>query len=255
MVLDGITVEQSLKHKEFYLFYLFNIFWSFGHAERVEAIGLISYIVLKSINFTEYNFDKNKYKKLKKSMIVIIAFALISAMYLGLTRTSSSKVDLQTLFSSFLTQGTVGDVTYIFNCATDLWKNGHQLNGITYIDYFLRLIPGVHSSYSSETLLHTLYPDTMGGQLFFAESMMNFGLLGTFLMNIEFFGVMRIILNKHTVYRAFFFIPIVVEIFRTAYYGRGSWILSCFIEIPLIYVAIKILLHYLYTPHEKWRRV
>ncbi|WP_270635726.1 hypothetical protein [Limosilactobacillus mucosae] len=252
LVLSSLTVEQSFQHKILYIFYAFNIFWSFGHAERVEVLGYLSYIVLKSINFYKFSLNKKTYKKMKKIFYVIIIITILFAMYIGLTRMGNSKVTISSFFVNFLSQGTVGDVTYIFNCATDLWKKGLELNGVTYLDYLYRLIPGIHSNYSSETMLHFLYPETMGGQLFFAEPMMNFGLVGTVIMNIVFFIIMGWILhNSSKKYMGYFYIPIVIEIFRTAYYGRASWMLACFIEVPIIYFTIYIFKKIFYTTKTK----
>lgn len=242
LFLSSLTVDQSYKHKILYIFYAFIIFWSFGHTERVEVLGFLSYVVLKSINYYRAKIDFKAYKRLRRKFYIIIILVLISAMYIGLTRTDrSAHISVSDLFNNFLVQGTAGDVTYIFNCATDLWKNGHAVHGITYIDYILRLIPGFNSMYSSEKMLHAFYPDTMGGQLFYAEAMMNFGIIGTIIMNLEFFIVMKLIVFRKTMFRAYFIIPIIIEVYRTAYYGRASWLLACCVEVPIIYFGIWIL--------------
>lgn len=247
LVLDGLTVDQSFNHKILYLFYMFDIFWSFGHAERVEVIGFVSYLILKSINYYKINSDTKTFKRIKHFFYLFILLIIFIAMYIGLYRINNSQVTMSEFISNFLTQGTVGDVTYIFNCATDLWKNNNLTHGITYFDYLLRLIPGMHSNYSSEIMLRNLYPETMGGQLFYAEPMMNFGMIGTIIMNFVFFVVMGFILHKDNRYMCYFYIPIVIEVFRTAYYGRASWLLACLVEIPIIYCLIYILKKLFYS--------
>lgn len=245
LLLCGLTVDQSFKHKSLVLIYLFIIFWSFGHGERVEVLGFLIFYVLKYINQDSFIAVKKNIVKNKKRIInisILIFIILIAGMWLGLTRESTqSSVSLNKLFFNFIEQGTCGDVVYVFNCATDLWKNGNALHGLTYLDYLFRLVPGASSTFSAPVMIMNFY-QTQGGGLFFAEPMMNFGIIGVIVMNIFFFLIMKIIISKVSKYREYFWIPIVIEIFRTAWYGRGSWMLASFIEVPILYFVINVLL-------------
>lgn len=253
-LLCGLSIDQSFKHKSIWVIYAFNIFWCFGHAERVEQLGFLSYFVLKFINHYDYMSAITKMKKIKNRkwlIIGIVVVVLAVAMWLGITRDSdSSHVDLATMFFNFLQQGTCGDVVYVFNCATDLWKSGHAVHGLSYLDYLTRLIPGAASPYSAEHLIASKY-EVMGGILFFGEPMMNFGIVGVIIMNVEFWVVMKILVNKGTRFRAYIWIPIVIEIFRTAWYGRGAWLMASVIEAPLLYFVINYVIRAFNSPKKE----
>ena len=242
LLLSGITVDQGLHHNWLLLGYLFLVFWSFGHGERIEVMGFLIYYALKYFN---QPIDiKNKKRVLRRRVLmisIVSGFVLIFGIWLGLVREGRvSSVNFSEILFNLLQQGTAGDVVYVFNCATDLWKNGNALHGLTYIDYLLRLIPGGADTFSAAVVIQDFYL-TMGGGLFYAEPMMNFGIIGVIIMNLEFFLVMKLILFKVTKFRAYFWIPIVIEIFRTAWYGRGAWLLACFVEIPIIYFMMKLI--------------
>jgi hypothetical protein len=239
LILASLTIDQSFKHKKMNLIYLFIVVWVFGHAERVEVLGFLSYYAIKTLNYYDFGNVRRTIARAHKRKIFFGGVAvLLLAMWIGMTRMSDiSHVNLGLILYNLLVQPTCGDVVYVFNCATDLWKNGNVVHGLTYIDYLLQLIPGSTSAYSPAVVIMKYYT-TMGGGLFYTEPMMNFGILGVVFFNIEFCVVMNLILKKSNRYRTFFWIPIVIEVFRTCWYGRSGWILAAFIEVPLLYIII-----------------
>ena len=239
LILASLTIDQSFKHKKMNLIYLFIVVWVFGHAERVEVLGFLSYYAIKTLNHYDFENVRRTIARAHKRKIFFGGVAvLLLAMWIGMTRMSDiSHVNLGLILYNLVVQPTCGDVVYVFNCATDLWKNGNAVHGLTYIDYLLQLFPGSTSAYSPAVVIMKYYT-TMGGGLFYTEPMMNFGILGVVFFNIEFCVVMNFILKKSNRYRTFFWIPIVIEVFRTCWYGRSGWILAAFIEVPLLYIII-----------------
>lgn len=239
LILASLTIDQSFKHKKMNLIYLFIVFWVFGHAERVEVLGFLSYYAIKTLNYYDFGNVRRAIARRRKSTIFFGGIVvIILAAWIGMTRMSGiTHVSLGLILYNLLVQPTCGDIVYVFNCATDLWKNGNAVHGLTYIDYLLQLIPGSPDTYSSAVTIMKYYT-TMGGGLFYTEPMMNFGIIGVILFNIEFCAIMLFILKKVNRYRTFFWIPIVIEVFRTCWYGRAGWILAGFIEVPLLYIII-----------------
>jgi len=244
LILTCLSWENCQKHKWMYFCYAFIVFWTFGHGERVEILGFLSYIALKIMRKIDFNKVRKKTEMHKKILVGITGVLVVMiAMWIGIKRTTSiSTISLGLIFYNLLIQPTCGDVVYCFNCAANLWSIGEGLYGYTYLDYPLQLIPGISTKYSAAEILLDKC-STMGGALFYAESMMNFGLVGVILFNIEFFIVINIILKKRNAYRGWMWIPIVVEIFRICWYGRSGWILAAFIEIPILFIATKYFLN------------
>lgn len=238
LCLAALTIDASRTYKVLILGYVLIVFWIMGHGERVEVFGFIIYLTLKMLN----KYDLQKTHGISTSIKKIAVFGIIGIVallgtWIGLVRILGMKVSLSEVIYKLFIQGTCSDVLYVFDCAIDMWKNGNLLHGYTYLDYLLQLIPGAPNTYQSAVVMHSYY-FTMGGCLFFAESMMNFGLIGTVIFNIEFFAVMNVLIRKATQLRAYIWVPITIEIFRTAWYGRSGWILAGFIEMPILYFVL-----------------
>lgn len=242
LILLGISFD-TLKHNKWLIaIHLFIIVWIFGHGERVEILGLLLYYSLKYLRKTDFSFIKSKTKR-KRIFIVSVAvtFIVLFGIYIGLKRSKIADISLQMILYDLVVQPTCGDVVYCFNCAADLWHSGEGLHGYTYLDYIVQLIPNSTNKFSPAVILLNKY-NTMGGALFYSESMMNFGIIGVIVFNIEFFITMNILLKKSTTIHSWIWIAIVVEVFRTCWYGRSGWILAGFVEIPILYFFTKHLL-------------
>lgn len=245
LVLLCISFDSVKQIKGLWIAYIFVIFWIFGHGERVEILGFLSYIALKFINSQNGYSIKEKVSIKRKERVVVLLGVLIVllAILIGMKRQSVLiDISIKTILYNVIIQPTCGDVVYCFNAAANLWHTNQGLMGYTYIDYLLQLIPASSSKYSAAAILVNRC-NTMGGALFFAEPMMNFGIIGVIVFNIEFFITMYFILRKTAEIRSWIWVPIVVEVFRICWYGRLGWILVSLVEIPLIFWGTKYFLN------------
>lgn len=240
LFLIGITYDSAKKIKIIYAIDFFVVFWFFGHAERVEALGVVVYILLKYLNQNSLELN-NIFQILKRHFkLVILVFLLIGFLvWIGLTRSSGHSVDisLSYLLNRIFIQSTASDVAYIFNCSIDLWKNGNLFQGETYLSYLSKIIPFIGEFADPEVAIKQYY-FTVGGCPFFAEIIMNFGMKGITPMIALFFSLHAFILKKVNKYRAIFWIPILIEIFRTAWYGWTGWFRLSFFIVPIVYILI-----------------
>lgn len=239
LYLAGLTTDHCLKHKEFFLGYFFIVFWTIGHAERVEILGFLSYLGLKILNRMDFSNIPIVLKKRRKKLIYLVGLISILIMsWIGIFRVSGENVSLKVVLANLFLQGTAGDVVHLFNVAADMWKHGNIVHGLTYIHYFFEFIPGINIGIPSDVYLLESTYFSMGGSFFFVEPMMNFGLLGAIFSNITFCFIFTLLLGKSNKYHAYLWIPVVIEIFRTAWYGRYGWILAVFVETPLLFFGI-----------------
>lgn len=244
LLLCSLTIDLSFKYKPFVAAYFLVCFWIMGHGERVEVLGFLSYYGLKLIHYYDFgNLKKSIARHRKKSLYIGGIIILFLAMWVGMARSGYyNSISLGMLLYNLIVQPTCGDIVYVFNCAADMWHTGNGTYGYTYLQYLTELIPGATDQFSPAVILLDRYK-TMGGGLFFTEPMMNFGIIGVIVFNIEFCIVMNIILKKSSNYRAWFWIPITIEIFRIAWYGRAGWILCAFVEVPLLFLATRLVLN------------
>lgn len=239
-LLIGITYDSGKKIKFIYIIDFFVVFWFVGHGERVEALGILVYIFLKYLNQNSLGLN-NIFQIIKKHFkLVILVFILIGFLiWIGITRSHDYTNDTSVgyILSRIFIQSTASDVAYIFNCSVDLWKNGNLLNGSTYLSYISEFIPfGMNISTSEKAIREYYY--TVGGCPFFAEIIMNFGIIGVLPLGTLFLAVYSFILSKVSIFRAIFWIPIVIEIFRTAWYGWTGWFTLSFWVTPVIYLLV-----------------
>lgn len=242
LLLIGITYDAGKKNKIIYFNDFLIVLWFFGHAERVEALGLIVYLLLKYINQSSEDL-KNFLQVIKKhyKLIFLCFLLVVFLVIIGLTRDGKSAEDgisLNLILSRIFVQSTASDVAYIFNCSVELFENGNMFNGSTYMSYLSKLLLFFEHSISPEEAIQQYY-FTMGGCPFFAEIVMNFGMKGILPMITIFFLVHSLILRKVTMFRAIFWIPIVIEIFRTAWYGWTGWFRMSVYMVPIIYFLIN----------------
>ncbi len=243
LILLGVCCDSCKKHKWFCVIYLFAIIWIFGHGERVELLGLLSYIALRYMNRIDFSSIKNSVKKHKKRLVYTgVILAVILATIVGFKRNDSgSTITIKYFLTNLFIQGTAGDAVYDFNCSADMWHTGEGLYGITYIDYLLQLIPGASTSYTPAEILLKEY-NTMGGSLFFGEAMMNFGIVGVIIFNVIFMAFFNSFLNSTKHIKSWMWIPVVIEVFRICWYGIDGWILAAFIEVPILYFCSRLVI-------------
>lgn len=249
LLLTSLTVDTSFEHKQLWVAYVFIVFWFLGHGERVDVLGFVSYFILKLFN---RNNDKNEGQRhkdgmkdfLKRFKLYIILFIfLMFCIWIGVYRTGNgSKFNFFDILQKMFVQATAGDVVYVYECSVDMWMKGNLTHGITYLDWLAQFIPGASTPYMAGVYIRQYY-FTMGGGFFFFEPMMNFGMVGVLVTNIVFCCWYWFVTKKPSIIRCMAFIPMVIEVFRTAWYGRGAWILASCIEVPMLYLLIKYFLN------------
>lgn len=245
MLLLAITFDSAKKEKMLYVIWVISLVWILFHGDRVIVFGFLIYCAFKYLNTQSglSNKVKNKIVEHKKIIFVGIAGLLVAALgiRLQLSRSgySTANLNLSTVFRNILVQGTACDVVYVFNCATDMWKHGNLLNGYTFLQYIVCWIPFLPNPYYPAAVIMKYYT-TLGGGLFFAEPMMNVGLIGTCVFSFLFLMFLNIVLNKPSNYKCFFWIPFILTIFRMTWYlGLDSWVTMSIYITPILYYIAK----------------
>ena len=250
MFLLALTYDSLKKYKDILVAWIISLIWVLFHGDRVIVFGFLIYCALKYLNSqpavkSHVDHIKNVIIKYKKILLVVAAAVCVAILgiRLQLSRSgySTQNLNLSTIVNSILIQGTACDVVYVFNCATDLWKHGNQLNGYTLLQYIVCWIPFLPNPYYPASVIMNYYT-TLGGGLFFAEPMMNFGLVGTLLFSSAFLFFLCAVLNNPSRFKCFFWIPFVITIFRMTWYlGLDSWVtMSIYIAPILYYIAKKV---------------
>jgi len=247
----AISFNSKMK-KRYYLLDAFCVFWFVGHAERIEAMGYLCYVLLRYFNKME-NENLNIGRLIKKyyKIILVILAGLIFMVWIGLVR-GGDKVDFEFSFlvQRLFIQSTACDVAYVFNCTVDLSKNGQLLLGKTYLGHISNLVPFFPNNYDiSEVIMENYY--TVGGCPFFGEIVANFGVIGVIPVMAIYFYFNYIILKTNSKYRFLFWVPISMMAFRTAWYGWTSWYTLSFIVVPILYLLNKYILQHLMIPRIK----
>lgn len=239
----GLTYDRSIKRKSLFIIWAICIIWVLFHGERVIIFGFLIYCALKFMNsHNDYkNKIKNKIEEHKKFFIVAIIAIIVASLgiYLQLSRSgfSTSGLNFKTMVRSLLTQGTCCDVVYVFNCTVDMWKKGNCLNGYTFLQYIVCWVPFLDNPYYPAAVIMKYY-HTLGGGLFFAEPMMNFGIIGTFIFTMIFLLFLCFVLRNPTQFKCYFWIPFVIIIFRMTWYaGLDAWVTMSVYIAPVLYLV------------------
>lgn len=236
------TYENVKRSNLLRVLWIANIIWILFHGERVIVFGLIVYVFLKYMN--DINTDKGKFKEYfgnRKIWVAIIAtiIVLLLGIRIQVTRMGGTFA-LSTVVELLVKQGTAADVVHVFNCATHMWKSGGGLGGYTYLQYLTCWIPFLEDNYSPAVFMMKKY-NTLGGGLFFAEPMMNNGLLGSFVYSLIFILLLVWVFNKQSRYKAYVTIPFVILLFRFTWYASlAGWVSLTVYVVPVLYfVASK----------------
>lgn len=243
MLVLATTFSNLRKSRILDVIWSLTLIWVLFHGERVIVFGLLVYIALKYINNENSDFKNIKSIIFNKKVFIII-LAGIGVVFLGLriqvTRVGRIYVrSISSLISSIVSQGTAGDVVYVFNCATNMWKTGEAMGGSTYWQYITCWIPFMNNEYSPAKILMDKY-FSLGGGLFFAEPIMNNGLIGVYIYSAVFILLLVFIFNRASQYRAYFIIPFIILIFRFAWYASlAGWVTLSVYVVPVLYFVVK----------------
>lgn len=224
------------KYKFVLVTYGFVFFWFLSHYERVDVLGVI--VVLGFIYLAKNHNKKNELKKIVKIAVVgLAAFVMLS--FLGESRMGSS-LTFSNIFKKLVTQNTASDVGYMYDLAIRYVNEHSLLNGITYIRYFLKFIPGVDLSYLESTNILAQYYAVPGGSFILNEPLMNFGLMGVVIIPNLLISMIYMVLRKKSNLRYMIYIFLLATPFRYLWYGIEYIETGIVIFIPIIYILYKI---------------
>lgn len=213
---------------------IFVIAWYAFHGERVETIG---FAVLLAVRY--YVGNKNRHGTgLKLAVVAAIIVPVFVAI--GSLRTGSYTLSIGELLRSIAIQSTACDVTYVFNCAVDLYYRGIQLGGGTYLSYLVNCIPLLEDPYAFATVIERYY-FTPGGGLFFAEAIANFGFLFSAVCSLVYLALVAAVIARGGTWSYLVYSTLMICVFRSAWYGLNYPITTIVYFIPLVMVVSKLL--------------
>lgn len=234
-------IYDYIREKPFFkIVTLITIIWIMFHGDRVIVLGFVVYYMLKYMNDGKYHFETLKSIIFNKRTVLLVACLICIAavsIRIQITREGSSySLNVNQLLFSLLKQGTAADVVFNFNCATYMWKNGDGLNGYSYLHYLTNVLPKSDANTTPSVILMKKF-DTLGGGLFFAEPMMNGGLILTFIHSLVFILLLYYIFKKKKQYHLIMAIPFIILIFRFCWYASLAGLVKMLLYyVPLIYL-------------------
>ena len=212
---------------------LFVCFWYVLHGERVDVLGLFVFFILVYFNSGE-QVSKNRFKIKFKMGIIALSFFII-LIFVGVAR-SGNEFSFIYVIQSLFAQQTACDVVNVFNAAVDSCYRNKLFKGITYLSYLINCIPMVEDKYSFERLISKAEYHSVGGGLFFAEPIANFGFAFCVFEIILYFFLINKLIKRKTQYRSLVFAELCLSIFRTAWYGLNYPIVTILYFVPFVLV-------------------
>lgn len=212
----------------------FVIVWYAFHGERVETLG---FIVLLSVKYYAGNSER------RGAMLRLIAAAAIIIpvfLAIGRLRTGSSFLDIGELLRSVAIQPTACDVTYVFNCAVDLYYRGIQLDGGTYLSYLVNCVPLLKDPYAFASVIDQYY-FTPGGCLFFSEAIANFGFLFSLVFSLAYLLLISAVISRGDTWSYLVYCALMICVFRLAWYGLNYPITTIVYFVPFALISSRLL--------------
>ena len=215
--------------------YFFCITWFLLHFERVDIIGLISFIIIM----------KNKYKNISKTikvsniirtgLLVLVTFSIFTAI--GNLRSGSEASDLNKPFKGIFVQKTASDIAYIYNISI-VYSRYRSLNGATYIQYLYETVPTLSPPITTVNELSSnfMYP---GGQFILSEPIINFGIFFIPVATIILFFIVYRILSIKNVISVYWYYILLAATFRINWYGIQYVETAIIWIIPIIYFLLQ----------------
>lgn len=204
----------------------FVVFWYAFHGERVEAIG---FMVLMAISY----YKRNKKRKTLIGIGVLGVIVVLLFIAIGIMRNDTTEVSFSKLINSVIIQPTACDVTYVFNCAVDVWYNAEHFLGETYFSYLINCIPFLSDSYSFAMRILD-YHYTAGGGMFFAEPVANFGIGFSVIVSFLYLMFVLMIVKRSTKYGYLLYSTLCISVFRLAWYGLNYPIVAMLYFAPFV---------------------
>lgn len=228
----GIIAKKQVRTVVFSVFFV--CAWYVLHGERVEAMGMMVFVIFWIFNTRKMTLSK------KIGIYILAIIALFTLTAVGIFR-GGTQASISSIIRNLVIQSTACDVTHIFNCAVDLWKGNNGYNGITYISYLINCIPLLKDDYSFQKRI-TINYSTAGGGIFFAEPYANGGILLLILICVLWSVFIRRIVKRKTFYHALIYAELVLSIFRLAWYGLNYPIVTILYFIPFTVLLNKLFL-------------
>lgn len=224
---------------------LVSMFWIFFHGDRVIVLGFMVYVILKYMNDGTNNYETFKSILFNKKTIIVFICSIIVCFFavkIEFSRTAGIyNLTILELLTHMLKQGTAGDVVFVFNCSIDMWISGNGTFGHTYLYYLSNILPNADQSLNPAVVLYERY-NTGGGGLFFSEPMINGGFILTIVHILIFLYFIVFILGREKKYSTFFFIPIVILIFRFTWYANLAGLVKCMLYyVPALYLGSRVI--------------
>ena len=210
--------------------YLFCIFWFLSHYERVDIVGLLIMIVVVFLT-KKFSIKGMKLKNIAK--LVIIGLSIFATMtYVGISR--SGIADGSSLLKNLVVQKTASDVAYVYNISIDNEIERGTLNGVTYGQYLVELLPGLEYKNSVVNILKEHYPFP-GGEYILSAPIMNFGIIGVPIMAIVEFTFLRWCIKSKWKITMILYLFVLATLFRTNWYGLSYIETGTVYVIPILY--------------------
>lgn len=230
----AISILGRKKRRTVYFTALFIIFWYVLHGERVEAMGLIVFIIVWLYNTVKIS----RQKKIEIAGIGLTSILCLTAV--GIIRVGGN-MSLKQLVTNIFVQTTACDVTNVFNCAVDLYKKSGGYHGTTYLSYLINCIPYRDDQYQfSRQLISDGYRSAGGGH-FLAEPYANGGILIVIIEIIILMSVLYYLIKKNSLYRTLIYVELFLAVFRIAWYGLNYMIVTILYFVPFSIFINKIL--------------
>lgn len=213
---------------------VFVIVWYASHGERVETIGFAVFLAARY-----YAFNRGRRGTMLKigfvAMIIVSVFVAI-----GTLRSGSEVSGIGELLRSIAVQSTACDVTYVFNCAVDLYYRGIRLDGGTYLSYLVNCIPLLEDPYAFANMIEQYY-FSPGGGLFFAEPIANFGFLFTAAFSFIYLALFAAVIARGGTWSYLVYSALMICVFRSAWYGLNYPITTIVYFVPFAMIASTLL--------------
>lgn len=213
--------------------------WFLSHGERVDMIGLYSYLLIKYCVIKKYHFNVKSIVKL--FLPCTLAFLLL--IYIGGVREGYT-FSADKLISSVFSQGTASDIGHVFNGTIDYVKKNGLLYGKTFITYIQGMFPFLNQPFRAGAIIADYYK-TAGGEFFLTEPMLNYGYLGIIVLVNLYIGFIYKINKKNTKYGR------IVSWFLTATAFRYLWYGLTYIQTALVYLIPCVAIFIKFLPHTK----
>lgn len=216
------------------LTYLFVICWFLIDGERADITGLVFGLII-------YKLMKDNNQRTTKSIfrnvfIVIFIFIFLVLLNSIATIRNGQAVTLISEIKGLITTPTTSDVGYLYNVAIDYIQQFGMLKGQLLKANFISAIP-----FTSPTGFNTFTEEVKymnpGGEPILAMPIMDFGVVGIFIVSVLDFFFFRIFVQYKNVFFKYELILMLSSIPRMVWYGRSYAYSSILFFVPFMFLV------------------